>query len=1000
MRILHVTPYAAAAWGYGGIPRIVGALTRELVRHGHEVTVCATDVHSADRRLSRLEPGSHEGVRQQIFPNQSNRLAYRWQFFTPIGMHAYLRDHAHEFDIAHLHACRNLPGAIAAHYLDRYGVPYVLAPNGTAPVIERRRLAKRVFDALAGTRILRRAAAVIAVSEAERIQLHALGVEDSRIRVLPNPVELAEFQAAVTRGAFRRRRGLGDRTLIAFLGKITPRKRLEVLVRAFARLDQGGHLVLAGNDMGGLEPALALAGRLGVVSRVTVTGLVEGHARLELLADADLVVYPGQDEIFGLVPLEAILAGTPVIVSSDSGCGDLIRKVGGGVAVPAGDDRVLAHAIATVITSRDEWRRAATAAAERVRAEFAPASIATALAGVYAGVLEAARTQSAIETAPASAAGVSFAVPVKNGGATIARTIAGIEGQADGRPTEIIVVDDRSQDDSRDWLRDAAAAGRVRLLNGAGRGVSAALNLGIREARYPIICQVDQDVELLPGWMSRLVAALERDRGLGAIEGQYTVNPRDGIVSRVMALDLEQRYESLAAGSTDHVCTGNTAFRAEALHQAGGFDESLGYGNDNDMSLRLRRAGWRLAHCRQARSFHSWRDSFAGYWRQQYGFGYGRLDVVARAGGRVTGDRVAPWPMMLHPIAMAIAICALVVGAGLSAAGSTGRPAVMFGLALVVLLAAERALAGLRALWRFGDRAALFFPVLHLIRDAAWVSAIAAWSWHRVLGRAPSAHDSMRPRAPVASVGAPEPAGFIPRPARTVCVIPAHNEAATLGHVLADVRDCHPALDLLVVDDGSADESVSIVERAGVRSLRLPERMGVGHAMRAGLRYARRLGYDSAIRLDADGQHQAGDIERLLAPLNDGRADVVLGSRYLEAPADGTRLVRAARRALAASLSMLIGRTVTDPTSGFCALGPRAMKLLADDHPTGYPEPEMWLMFSRHELTVLEIPVASRPRLGGRTSLTFGRLAAASARVLLAMLIVPLRRGGGGGDGA
>jgi hypothetical protein len=91
---------------------------------------------------------------------------------------------------------------------------------------------------------------------------------------------------------------------------------------------------------------------------------------------------------------------------------------------------------------------------------------------------------------------------------------------------------------------------------------------------------------------------------------------------------------------------------------------------------------------------------------------------------------------------------------------------------------------------------------------------------------------------------------------------------------------------------------------------------------------------------------------------------------------------------------------VTDPTSGFSAFGPRALRLLADEHPTGYPEPEMRLLFSRHALTVVEIPVEARPRLGGRTSLTVLRLAVAGARVLLAMLIVPLRRGSGGGDGA
>ena len=197
----------------------------------------------------------------RVFPNRSNRLAYHWQCFTPAGMHRYLRDHAHEFDVAHIHACRNLPGALAAHYLDRYGVPYVLAPNGTAPVIERRRLAKRAFDLLAGTRMLRDAAAVIAVSDAERAQLSQLGVPDDRIHVVPNPVELSEFTPPIERGRFRRRAGFTTETLVTFLGKITPRKRLDVLVRAFAPLPGAPHLVIAGNDMGGLDAVRALASK-------------------------------------------------------------------------------------------------------------------------------------------------------------------------------------------------------------------------------------------------------------------------------------------------------------------------------------------------------------------------------------------------------------------------------------------------------------------------------------------------------------------------------------------------------------------------------------------------------------------------------------------------------------------------------------------------------------------------------------------------------------------
>ena len=986
MRILHVTPYWEDAWAYGGIPRVVGALVRQQAAEGHDVTVCTTDARSADQRMPLGVQPPDGRVDLRVFRNRWNRLAHDWQVFTPAGMHRYLRRHAHEFDVAHLHACRNVPGAMAAHYLHRYGVPYVLAPNGTAPIIERRRLAKRVFDVMAGRRVLQRAAAVVAVSDAERRSLLSLGVRREQIHVVPNPVDPTEFSPPIERGAFRRRAGLTSETLVTFLGKITPRKRLDVVVRAFARLAPGARLVLAGNDMGGLDGARALARTCGVESRLIVTGLVEGRARLELLADADVVIYAGDDEVFGLVAIEAILAGTPVVVAGDSGCGEIITRVGGGLVVPSGDDRAVADAASRILSEPAAWRDEVHAASGRILSEFGAREVADRLVQVYREVCLA-RT-----LAPARQPGVTFVVPIRNGMPGLARTIASIEAQSDGRPTEIIAVDDRSADASSAWLKEQAAAGRLRLADGGGRGMSAALNLGVTLARHPVICQVDQDVVLQRGWMSRLTACLERDPELGAVQGHYTTDPDASILERVMALDLEQRYRRVEDGSTSHVCTGNTAYRADALRAVGGFDESLGYGNDVEMSHRLIAAGWKLGHCRQARSFHRWRAGLVGYWRQQFGFGYGRIDIVSRDRRRIAGDSVATASMMAHPIAMTAALASLTGAAVTRMAGGDSTAPALIGLLLIAGLAIERAIAGLRAFVRFGDGATLVFPVVHLIRDLAWVAAIAAWTGRRIARRPSRPAHSMAPRPAIAR--------FIPCAGRTIGILPAHNEAATIGTVLAEVRACHPDLDLLVVDDGSTDNGIEIVRRAGVRWLQLPERMGVGSAMRAGLRYARRLGYDSAIRVDADGQHSAQDIERLRAPIVLGQADVVLGSRFLTAPPGGPWRVRAVQRVLASCLSMLTRATVTDPTSGFCAFGPRAMRLLAEDHPTGYPEPEMRLLFGRLGLTVLEVPVASRPRLGGRTSLTAMRLAAAGARVLLAMLIVPLRRAAGGGDDA
>src|SRR5439155_12301533 len=143
LRILHVTPYCPDAWAYGGIPRLVGSLTRGLARRGHAVTVCTTDACDESARLPASSRGVRDRVNVRVFPNLSNWLAYHLQLFLPLGLHTYLQREAGGFDVAHLHACRNVPGAMATYHLGRAGVPYVLAPNGTAPLIERRQTAKR-----------------------------------------------------------------------------------------------------------------------------------------------------------------------------------------------------------------------------------------------------------------------------------------------------------------------------------------------------------------------------------------------------------------------------------------------------------------------------------------------------------------------------------------------------------------------------------------------------------------------------------------------------------------------------------------------------------------------------------------------------------------------------------------------------------------------------------------------------------------------------------------
>jgi hypothetical protein len=176
------------------------------------------------------------------------------------------------------------------------------------------------------------------------------------------------------------------------------------------------------------------------------------------------------------------------------------------------------------------------------------------------------------------------------------------------------------------------------------------------------------------------------------------------------------------------------------------FDESLGYGYDNDISYRLVTYGYRLVICPDARSHHKWRDGWWTYMVQQYGFGYGRLDLVAKHRRRATGDDVSQLPMMLHAPLMLAALVALAIAAACVSLGvSPAIPTAAAGLVIGVLVL-DRCVAGMSAARAFRNAAGLLFVPIHLVRDVAWAAAIVVWGVRRVLGVTSQPSDSMVPR--------------------------------------------------------------------------------------------------------------------------------------------------------------------------------------------------------------------------------------------------------------
>lgn len=228
-------------------------------------------------------------------------------------------------------------------------------------------------------------------------------------------------------------------------------------------------------------------------------------------------------------------------------------------------------------------------------------------------------------------------------------------------------------------------------------------------------------------------------------------------------------------------------------------------------------------------------------------------------------------------------------------------------------------------------------------------------------------------------------------------LVPAYNEVASVGAVVASIRAVMPQADVLVVDDGSTDHTARAARAAGALVARLPYNLGVGGAMRTGYRYAERNGYDIAVQVDADGQHDPSDLPQLVAAL--AEADVVVGARFA---GQGDYVVRRTRRwamrALSRIVSGILHTRLTDVTSGYRAAGPRAVRLFAHHYPAEYlgDTVESLVIAHRAGLRVTQVPVTMRTRSHGMpsqgvlSSVTYlGRACAALALALVRRWPVP-----------
>jgi glycosyltransferase involved in cell wall biosynthesis len=344
MRILNVTQSYAPFYEFGGPPVKVRALSEELARRGHQVTVLTADWKLEARFPADAPPPGttrspfgwrhdENGVQSIYLPTWTRYRALSWN----PAVRRFARARLPNFEVVHIFGLYDLLGPAIAAQCRTLNIPYVVEPIGMYLPIVRSYWKKRVYQALFGKKMLDGARFLIATSEQEADELASAGIPREKIFLRWNgitvPLELP------ARGGFRAKHGIpANAKMILFLGRLSAKKSPDLLLEAFAALGsdllqtKDARLVFAGPDDEGLKTGmLQIAERLGVGSRVLFTEPLFDAAKWEAYRDGDVFVLPSQNENFGNTAAEAVASGTPVVVTE--GCGVAPLLSGAGIVV-------------------------------------------------------------------------------------------------------------------------------------------------------------------------------------------------------------------------------------------------------------------------------------------------------------------------------------------------------------------------------------------------------------------------------------------------------------------------------------------------------------------------------------------------------------------------------------------------------------------------------------------------------------------------------------------
>lgn len=378
MKLCYVTLGFAPAFEFGGPVKNSYELLRRIVRQDVSVTVCCTNLAGKSRKLfDGTRTRILEGIEviyfdtYKLFPLGIGSFGV---YYAP-GMTAFCRKRLGEFDVIHMDGYRVLPNMIFSRHARDRGIPYVIQARGTLPADFNSIVAKRVFDVIFGRSILQNASLLIASSDIEKQQYLALlpGIAD-QIRIIGHGFDEEEYGSLPNGYEFRNRwipEG-ESRFIVSYVGRIHVIKGLDFLIRACSRSIYRDRLLIliAGPDEGDGQRLREIASREGISDQVIFIGQIDGEEKRGMYAGSDVVIYASRSESFGLVAFEAVLCGTPIIVSRNTGCGELMNRYQGASLVDYGDVTGMALGLDEILDNPARSRERSLVARQRILAEM------------------------------------------------------------------------------------------------------------------------------------------------------------------------------------------------------------------------------------------------------------------------------------------------------------------------------------------------------------------------------------------------------------------------------------------------------------------------------------------------------------------------------------------------------------------------------------------------------------------------------------------------------